>query len=720
MVEIINHPTFKTDSMVAIVFYNLISYTFLNMVNNPADNGIGALQTAIYIVLAALGIAMALFLYFNFRKNLKRRSKFKLNFGFSESKSTTETKSESISLDSFPHPTALCDKEGLIKFTNSAFSIVFGSTAQNMKDLLIFNILPSHIATSINFTTQKSDKNFGRSTNVFFSPNTNKKYFVRWEKSKNAPLVSEGVWITLESALDTSNDSTSLMQTQEDMLQELIDFYPMAIFVEDLNGMLIAANKAACELQGIESAQIKTEIITNHALDEYREELMQHNSIKDNSPLLFKTIYYPQVGKPIPAEIRAGRITYFDRPASCFIVRDITDLVDLSKELDNYKMKSEESDRLKSSFLSNISHEVRTPLNSILGFSELLAEPDINAKERADYLQMVRKSSKDMLTQISNIIDFSKIEAGLINLKIELYNIETLFHHLHEYAMEEEVDENKIELYFDMPEEIAQNNIVSDRYRLKQILKIFLSNAMKFTEHGIIEIGVRLRAPQLYEFYVKDTGIGIPEKKHLQIFENFRQASDSTKRDFNGMGLGLSIAARLIQFLGGHQWVISRPNEGAEFRCVIPDSMHTSDSLIHQVSCGPTTMIKKIMIISPAETIYTNLCRDSKPINYQVFWAQNAPEMKAMLLSNNIKIVLIDLDGITFWQELIARIKEIQKEVRIIGISNAVDTKRKERLVTMGLDNVIKSVVNIPIILNIIERSELPPLNLLTTTFNKN
>ena len=705
-----------------LFFYIKTLLFFLIKTGNSAEvNDIIFIQKSIYIGLAILGVAMVVFLYYNFRKNLKR--KFKSDSSIGETKivkSASNTNIKSLSLDEYPQPIAICDQTGIIKFANTAFGKVFGSSPENMRDLLIYNILPSHIATSLTFAADFNKENFGRSKNIFFSPNTQHKYFVRWKKTESDVLSNENIWITLETALDDSLNNIKAVQTQENLLQEIIDFYPMAIFVEDMNGILLSANKKACDLQGIEASQIKSEIISNHSLDEYREELLQQKTSEDITPIIFETIYYPQFGKAIPAEIRAGRITFFDRPALCFIINDISDLVELSKKLDDYKMKSQESDRLKSSFLSNLSHEVRTPLNSILGFSELLAEPEISVKEKYEYLQMVRKSGKNLLIQISNMIDFSKIEAGLVDLKIELYNIETLFHHLHEYATEEQIDEDKVQLLFDLPEEISQNNIVTDRFRLKQILKIFLSNALKYTETGIIEIGVNLRAPQLYEFYVRDTGVGIPEEKHLQIFENFRQANDSKSRGFSGMGLGLSIAARLIQFLGGHQWVVSRPNEGAEFRCVIPDSMYTIDSPVHQVSGGPSTMIKKIMIISPSELIYTNLCRDAKPINYQVFWAQNAEEMKAMLLSNNIRIILIDIDGITFWQELISRIKKIQKDLRIIGVSNTIDTKRKERLITMGLDNVIKTAVNIPVILNIIERNEIPSLNLLTSIFNKN
>lgn len=622
----------------------------------------------------------------------------------------------SKTINYFPQPAALCTSEGIVICTNTQFSNIFGSIPQNMKDLLIFNILPSHISTRINLSLNQA----GKIHSLFYSPNTNERYYVRWEQSNPDIYPINSFWILLESEPEAESQQTEPIQTQEDLLQNIIDVYQSAIFIEDFNGMLLLANKKACNLQGISSEQLKSEIITNHSLSEFRDKFLAEKTIAIDAPVIFKAIYYSYKGKSLPVEIQISEIVYFDRPAICYVLKEITDVIDLKKELDNYKLKADESDRLKSSFLANLSHEVRTPLNTILGFAELLAEPDLNKNEKDEYLFLVRDSGRSLINQINNMIDFAKIEAGLINLKIDLYNIETLFHHLHEYASEEFFNRDDIKLYFELPEEISNNNIVTDKYRLKQILKIFLSNALQHSKKGDIEVGAYLRAPELYEFYVRDTGIGIPEHKHSQIFENFRQATDENIKSFNGMGIGLSIASRLIQFLGGHQWVVSKPGEGADFRCVIPDSIYKIHSPRLQVSTGPSTLIKKVMIISPSVEIYKHLCKDSKPINYQVFWAKNAQEMKAMLLSNKIRIILIDIDEITFWQEIVNSIKEIDKELPIIGISDTIDAKRKERLITMGLSNVLRKTINIPILINILERNKTPQLNLLTSIFNKN
>ncbi|MGQ1947749.1 ATP-binding protein [Geofilum sp. OHC36d9] len=706
------------NPLIIISFNNIFLNHLLSVPQANEANMIETLQAALYATLILVGVAMVVFFYLNLRKNLRRKQRTPLLKP--ETPDSTGTSEPTLSFDQIPIPTALCDSTGIILYANRFFANVFGSTSEHINKLLIFNILPSNISQSLTFTNETAAGLSGHSEHLFFSPNTNRHYSVSWEKADKKIFSANSYWVFLETTHETTAGNRKNTQSQEDAFLQAIDFYPSAIFIEDLNGVLLAANKTACQMQNIDLSQIKTEIITNTSLDEIREELLQTQPSSEGSYQEFKTLYYPSTGKAMPAQILAGRFTYFDRQAVCYIVKDLSDFIDVKKELEDYKMKSEESDRLKSSFLSNLSHEVRTPLNSILGFSELLAEPDTDRRDREEYLRMVRQSGKNLLTQISNMIDFSKIEAGLINIKAELCNIETLFHHLHEYATEDLISDKPIQLYFELPEEISQSNIITDRFRLKQILKVFLSNALKYTDNGVVEIGVKLKAPQLYEFYVRDTGIGIPEEKHAQIFENFRQADDTKSRNFNGMGLGLSIAARLIQFLGGHQWVVSQPQKGSEFRFVVPDSLYPLDSPIRQVSGGPSTMIKKIMIISPNESIYSDLSQDSKPINYQIFWAQNSSEMKSMMLSNKIRIILIDIDNLPFWQELVGKINAFSKDIRIVGISNTVDIKRKERLMTMGLNNVIKTTINIPVLLNILERNEVPSLQFLTTSFNQN
>ncbi|WP_052345602.1 PAS domain-containing sensor histidine kinase [Alkaliflexus imshenetskii] len=683
------------------------------------------IQQTVYIVLALLGIALAVFLYINFRNNLKRKKSASLETDTSnvpEKADAKENLSDFVILNSHPTPSAVMRTDGILTYVNPAFASIFGTSPENMHRLLLYNILPAHISTALSLSLSHNEQTSGITTNAFFSPNTKCRYKACWYRNgKNNS--SQNILITLERISETpANDSKEkLIEESKILLRRVFDMAPVAVVVEDYGGTILEANDLACQMYGIRHEEMVGNAITGLSSSDFRKAIATSPQIiSESEGTSFKSISYPRDASPVPVEIKVKKINYFGTQALVFLITNLTESIEKRKELDELKIKAQESDRLKSSFLSNLSHEVRTPMNSIMGFAELLAEPDIEVNERKEFIKLIRRSGKDLLTQINDMIDFSKLEAGLLNLNVDICDFELLLHQLHEYAQDKIGSTKEIKLFFELPAGIKRNGIATDVERLKQILTIFLSNSIKYTEKGVIEIGIKHKAPQLYEFYVRDTGIGIPEDKHRQIFEHFRQVDNSYSREFAGMGLGLSIASRLIQFMGGHPWIISEPGKGSEFRCVLPDLLFPQESTYLQVSCGPSTMIKKIMVVAPTEEIYLELSNNSKPINYQIFWAQNAQETKAMLLSNHIRYILIAVDLLPFWQELIPKIRGIQNKVQLIGLSNQLDPKRKERLLSMGLNDAVKTPITIPILLSILENNEMSAMNILTSTFNQN
>jgi signal transduction histidine kinase len=228
------------------------------------------------------------------------------------------------------------------------------------------------------------------------------------------------------------------------------------------------------------------------------------------------------------------------------------------------KEKAEESDRLKSAFLANMSHEIRTPLNSIIGFSDLLLDPDFGQDQRDEFIRMIGASGNNLLNIINDIIDLSKIESGQISFKISRLSIQKLIGDIQkEYSYR--AVEKGIELRLDpSTSNLKDIYFESDELRLKQILINFVGNAIKFTEKGYIEIGFRIEENRI-EFYVKDTGIGIPEEYHEKIFERFRQVDSSYTRKYGGNGLGLAISKSLAELLGGEIWMESEVGKGSTF-----------------------------------------------------------------------------------------------------------------------------------------------------------
>ncbi len=243
----------------------------------------------------------------------------------------------------------------------------------------------------------------------------------------------------------------------------------------------------------------------------------------------------------------------------------------LNEELLIAKEKAEESNRLKSAFLSNMSHEIRTPMNGILGFTQLLANPNISEEKKKEYIKIIVNSGNHLLNIINDIIDISKLDAGEFKILKAPVNITDLLKEQYTFFYSYKTGKQKhhVELILNIPKTKKETVIFSDETRLKQILSNLINNAVKFTEEGTIEFGYKIEQTQIV-FFVKDTGIGISKDKLSDIFERFSQASENTEKLYGGTGLGLSISKACTQLLGGKIWVISELNKGSEFYFSIP------------------------------------------------------------------------------------------------------------------------------------------------------
>jgi signal transduction histidine kinase len=239
-----------------------------------------------------------------------------------------------------------------------------------------------------------------------------------------------------------------------------------------------------------------------------------------------------------------------------------------NKELQIAKEHAEESDRLKSSFLANMSHEVRTPLNSIIGFSELLADPFFEEEQKSEFIQSIIMNGNNLMTIISDIMDISKMESGEILIRKSQINVQRfIFTVKDQFYIQCEA--KKLKLKVTLPNNDIETVILSDPDRLRQIFNNLMSNAIKFTVTGSVEIGYHLKG-KMVEFFVKDTGIGVPAEYHDVIFERFRQVEDSKTRTFGGNGLGLAISKNLVELMGGKIWLKSDSGKSSVFYFTLP------------------------------------------------------------------------------------------------------------------------------------------------------
>ncbi len=360
------------------------------------------------------------------------------------------------------------------------------------------------------------------------------------------------------------------------------------------------------------------------------------------------------------------------------------------EKLKSALLKAEESDRLKSAFLTNMSHEIRTPMNGILGFTSLLKQNIISEKEKADAYDIIEKSGKRLLNIINDLIDISKIEAGQTQVKISEFIVYEQLKDLYNFFLLE-TKKKKLILKLTVPELLRNIKIKTDYDKMNSILTNLIKNAIKYTPKGEIEFGYNIMTNHL-KFYVKDTGMGISKDRHKAIFERFVQADIEDKKAMEGAGLGLAITKAYVDMLGGDIWLKSTPNKGTTIYFTIPiEKMEASiiNQQIEDNKIAPKLIKAKdidminILIAEDDKVSFFYLKTLLKFDNVRVIRASNGFEAVSIMKSNSeIDLILMDIrmpkmGGL----EATRLIRKFNKEVIIIAqTANAME---KDKIISL-------------------------------------
>jgi signal transduction histidine kinase/ActR/RegA family two-component response regulator len=357
------------------------------------------------------------------------------------------------------------------------------------------------------------------------------------------------------------------------------------------------------------------------------------------------------------------------------------------------KEKAEESDRLKTAFLHNISHEIRTPMNAIVGYSDLLNEPDLPPENIKDFTTIIEQSSNQLLSVITDLISISTIEAGQQKINEKAININDLGQHLLNQFILKARSQN-INLNFKSALIGEKAEIISDETKLIEILSNLIVNALKFTIQGSVTFGYNIKG-DFIEFYVSDTGIGIAEEFHEDIFKRFRRVENSLSRQHSGTGLGLSISKAYVELLGGRIWLTSEIVKGTTFYFTIPLKIPKSARLLPDISNieNPIDNEKKLtLLVVEDETLNFRLLEQYfTGLNCKILHALNGLEATEMCKSvNDIDLVLMDLkmpvmDGF----EATKIIKEIRPELTVIAQTAYTNESDKEKALAYGCSDFI-------------------------------
>jgi PAS domain S-box-containing protein len=380
-------------------------------------------------------------------------------------------------------------------------------------------------------------------------------------------------------------------------------------------------------------------------------------------------------------------------------IQDISTRKHTELQLIEAKERAEESDRLKTAFLQNMSHEIRTPMNAIMGFSEILSKQFGDREKLEKYTGIIVQRCKDLLELINEILDVAKIESGQLTIYEEECNIRNLFNDLKTVFKEYSLRNNKLNIDFCVVDECftAENIVITDEGKLKQIFINLIENAYKFTQKGKIEIGCEHLASEKYVFYVSDTGIGIPKDKHDIIFDRFIQVSHDTSRLYGGTGLGLSIVKGLINLLKGKIWLESEPENGTTFYFTIPlkFSKNTFLNLKNQTINIKPDVSGTILIVEDEVFNAEYLQEIFSNTNYKTIFTDSGYKSVEIATTNEIDLVLMDirlydLNG----YDATRMIKAKKPNLKILALTAYAAPSDEQKAIDAGCDAYISKPVN--------------------------
>ncbi|MCB8994037.1 MAG: PAS domain S-box protein [Bacteroidales bacterium] len=373
----------------------------------------------------------------------------------------------------------------------------------------------------------------------------------------------------------------------------------------------------------------------------------------------------------------------------------------IEKELVGAKIKAEESDKLKTAFLANMSHEIRTPMNGILGISQLLSKQELPDAERKEYLAMINANGNILLNLVNDIIDISKIESNMVEIHESEFSLNQLFNELNCFALSEKMTKSKdaVSIILKPGKSDEESYVIADKQKILQVLTNLVGNAIKFTISGSIEISYVFSGQEL-EFYVKDTGIGLPEDKISELFNRFTQADQSLTRPYGGSGLGLAISKGFVDLMQGKIWAESRKEGGSEFGFSIPykpsDFKYPGVTLKKSRPDDFDWSMYHILVVEDNYMSFRLLQALLRKTQVNIIHAENG--LKALEMVQNmpeINLVLMDIQlPVMNGYEATIEIKKLRPDLPVIAqTANAMDDDRLKCLNCGCSDYITKPIV---------------------------
>jgi PAS domain S-box-containing protein len=641
------------------------------------------------------------------------------------------------------------DSEGRIVLCNRAFEQVTGYSSAELKGKIFFDILVSPDGRE---QSRKRLKDYisARAPSAFESQWITKSGEPRRISFSNVPMLSDNG--DAEYYITTGIDITDRRHADQELLKSETQFRSLweascePMFLTDPSGTIVKVNAAFGALLATDPNSLAGMNVTGLFRPEDREAVREYYRARyasDEKEHFFERELHFAQGRRGIFENSVTRVDVPGQPTQMLcILRDVTEQRRNAEELARAKEAAEAANReliaanrnleetgrvaremadraealsaAKSDFLANMTHEVRTPLNGILGMTGLALETELGSDQR-EYLDLVKSSAEALLSLVNDVLDFSKYEAGKLGLDCVEFSLRGLVRDvLRPLALRASVSGLAFESVI---EDRVPDQVVGDPLRISQVLRNLAGNAIKFTTAGRVLVHVGAESVEgstvTLRFSVADTGIGIPPEKHRQIFEPFTQADGSTTRKYGGTGLGLSISSGLVQLMGGRIWVESKLAAGSTFHFTVPLELPSAGPANGFVRPSSETRerAKRNLRILVAEDNSVNqrlAARLLEREGHSVTIANSGQEALEWFEQHPFDLILMDVqmpqvDGL----QATARIREKERgsghRVPIVAMTAQAAESDRLRCLESGMDAYVTKPVYVPELMKLIE-----------------
>jgi signal transduction histidine kinase/CheY-like chemotaxis protein/ABC-type amino acid transport substrate-binding protein len=597
-------------------------------------------------------------------------------------------------IDHLPHIIFLKDKNNKFILANKALAQLLGTSKeillQNSSESVQLNVNMGHL---IDYNNNSDELNSQKiqlidATSQLRSFEVTRRKFVR-------PMSSDQILMVVAIDISRREKYEQLLKNEKALLSSLIKSIPDLIFYKNTQLEYLGGNTAFKDFNNFQGDQdfigkVDHELFDKQTADQYLE--ADNEIIKNRTKIQFNRWETSPNGDKFLYDTQ--KVPIIDKTDKLIgivgISRNITKQATIKQQLERAKSKAEQSDKLKTLFLTNLSHEIRTPLNSIIGFSDLLTDPDLTDDQREEFTELISKSGGSLLGLVDDIIDLSKIEAKQVQINKSKFDLSRMIMDIYESIEDsrDQIQKRSVHVEYYIPGSEEQPfYIVNDEFRIKQVLINLIKNALKYTTKGEVKFGFDIENSQV-RFFIKDTGLGIPQDQQSSIFERYDRVHSF--ESFGGSGLGLSISKKLVELLDGNIDFKTDELEGSEFFFTIPLDEESQKQQSEQSEAGREYNWDNITILvaEDEQNNFMFLQETLKKTGAEIIWATDGNEaVKAVNNNPNINIILMDIrmpnmDGYQATKE----IKKIRNDLPIIAQTAYAMSDERDLSLQAGCD----------------------------------